>query len=332
MCPTKCESNDITFARTVLQLESDAIASLIPHLDANFTKACTLIQQACGRVILIGMGKSGHVARKIAATFASTGTPAFFVHPAEAAHGDLGMITERDVICLLSNSGETPEILTLLPGLQALACPLIGLTGQPNSTLARACQVHLYVGVDTEACPLDLAPTTSTTACMAMGDALALARQKQSGFSAQDFAAVHPAGALGKRLTFRVKHFLTNQKALPIVQPDATITEAIVEMTAKGLGLTLIVEPTNNKLCGIFTDGDLRRSLDNPNWPQQTIGDCMTPNYAHITPDTMAFDALRQMEQAKITSLVVLNPDVSTPQAIGIIHLHDLLNAGLQSS
>lgn len=332
MCPTNPQLDDIAFARTVLQLESDAIASLIPHLDASFTQACSLIEQARGRVILIGMGKSGHVARKIAATFASTGTPAFFVHPAEAAHGDLGMVTARDVICLLSNSGETPEILTLLPGLQALACPLIALTGRTDSTLARACQVHLYVGVDTEACPLDLAPTTSTTACMAMGDALALVRQKQSGFSAQDFAAVHPAGALGKRLTFRVKHFINQQKTLPTIEPDATITEAIVEMTSKGLGLTLIVDPTNDKLCGIFTDGDLRRSLDNPNWPQQPIRHCMTPNYAHITPDTMAFDALRQMEQAKITSLIVLKPDTNVPQAMGIIHLHDLLNAGLQST
>lgn len=319
-------TNDfIQNARTVLQTESEAIAELINQLDHTFDKACELILKTRGHLIIMGMGKSGHVARKLAATFASTGTPAFSVHPAEAAHGDMGMITQQDLLLLLSNSGNTTEILTLLPAIEPIQCPIISLTGNPNSALAQASTVHINVNVKQEACALGLAPTASTTACMAMGDAMAIALQQHRGFSSQDFASIHPSGALGKRLTLRVKHLMHSGTQLPIVTENTTLAETILEMTHKGLGMTIVTN-TDNNIIGIFTDGDLRRSLQHSAWQSMRIADIMTTNYTQITPNTLAFHALKQMQKTKITSLVVSPEEQSE---LGVIHLHDLLQAGL---
>ena len=247
-------------ARRTLQLEGTSVMQLAEKLDSSFASACSLMLATEGRVIVTGMGKSGHIANKIAATLASTGTPAFFVHPGEASHGDMGMITSRDTVLALSNSGTTPELLTLLPLLKRLGVKLVSMTGQRDSTLADASDVHLYAGVTTEACPLDLAPTSSTTAALAMGDALAIALLESRGFTAEDFAFSHPGGTLGKRLLLRVDDLMAKGSDIPKVPSTATLAEALMEITAKGLGMTVISD--DGQLMGIFTDGDLRRALE----------------------------------------------------------------------
>ncbi|MHA7841022.1 MAG: KpsF/GutQ family sugar-phosphate isomerase [Gammaproteobacteria bacterium] len=304
----------------------DALKAMIPRVGKNFATACELILACKGRTIVMGMGKSGHISHKIAATFASTGTPAFFVHPGEASHGDMGMITSHDVVIALSNSGETTEFLTILPRLKRLTIPLITLTGNPQSTLAKAATVNLDVSVEKEACPLGLAPTTSSTATLVMGDALAIALLEARGFTAEDFALSHPGGQLGRRLLLRIEDIMRTGDKVPIVYPNASLKEALMEMTRKGLGMTGVVDNAN-KLLGIFTDGDLRRTIDKAlNFNTTLIHEVMTPQCKTITPERLAAEALQEMEQFKITSLFVLD---DSKTLVGALHLHDLLRAGV---
>ena len=312
-------------AHRTFQMESDAICELRQHIDESFAHACQLLLSIEGRVIVTGMGKSGHIANKLAATLASTGTPAFYVHPAEASHGDMGMITAKDAVIALSNSGTTPEVMTLLPLLQRLGVPLICITGNADSSLATSASVHLFAGVRTEACPLDLAPTSSTTAALVMGDALAIALLECRGFTAEDFAFSHPGGALGRRLLLKVDDVMVKGSDIPRVTPEATLGEALMEITEKGLGMTTISR--GGELLGIFTDGDLRRALDNrPDINEVRIGHLMSPGGRTLPEGTLAAKALGTMEQFRISSVVVTD---ANNHIKGVVQLLSLLKAGL---
>ena len=320
------ESNFTNQARRVLEIEARAIQGLIPRLDAAFAQACELCLACAGRVVVTGMGKSGHVAGKIAATLASTGTPAFFVHPGEASHGDLGMITPKDLVVAVSNSGETAEIITILPLLKRSGVELITLTGKSDSTLAQAATVNLDIGVDEEACPLNLSPTASTTAALAMGDALAVPLLESRGFTREDFARSHPGGTLGRRLLLLVGDLMHTGEEVPKVSPDTLLAGGLVEMTAKGLGITAIVD-AKGKLEGVYTDGDLRRSLDNAvDVHATTMREVMTKNAKTVRPKLLAAEAVRLLEQHKITSLIVVDADTTV---IGALNVHDLFRAGV---
>jgi arabinose-5-phosphate isomerase len=310
----------------VIETEAQMISSLANRIDQKFVAACHYLHECEGRIIVIGVGKSGHISKKIAATFASTGSPAFFIHPSEAKHGDIGMITKNDVIIAISNSGESEEIITLLPFIKRLDIPLITLTGKPHSTLAKAATINIDVSVEKEACPLGLAPTSSTTAALVMGDALAMALLDKRGFTENDFALSHPGGTLGRRLLLRVQEVMHQSTAIPIVSITASLKEALVEMTQKKLGMTTIVSE-EGELMGIFTDGDVRRALDKEVDVHTTpIQNIMSKNPKTITHDILAAQALHIMETFKITSLVVID-QIRKP--IGIIHIHDILRAGV---
>lgn len=311
--------------RQVIDIETQSVASLIFRIGETYADACRLLLHCKGRVILIGMGKSGHIGRKIAATLASTGTASYFVHPAEAGHGDLGMLTPGDVVLSISNSGETQEILTLLPIIKLLDIPIIAMTGNPTSTLADYATIHLDISVDKEACPLGLAPTSSTTAALVMGDAIAITLLEARGFCASDFARYHPGGSLGRRLLLRIEGLMHTGSSLPLVREDCLLSEALLEVTRKSLGMTTVIND-QQELCGIFTDGDLRRSLDqNLDIHKTPIGTIMTKKCVTISKHHLAAEALQIMEQHKITSLVV----VENNKPIGVVHMHDLLRAGI---
>lgn len=311
--------------RRVIDIEMQAILQLTTRIDETYANACRLLLACKGRVILTGMGKSGHIARKIAATLASTGTASYFVHPAEANHGDLGMLARGDSVIAISNSGETQEILTLLPIIKLLDIPVIAMTGNANSTLANYATAHINIAVDKEACPLGLAPTSSTTAALVMGDAIAITLLEARGFRASDFARYHPGGSLGRRLLLRIEELMHTGDALPIVKQQCLLSEALFEITQKSLGMTTVVDDAGN-LRGIFTDGDLRRSLDqNVDIHSTPIHRVMTKSCMTISKNTLAAEALQLMEQHKITSLVVLE----NQKPIGVVHLHDLLRAGI---
>ena len=321
---SSAKQSPIDLAKSVLLIEANAVEALAKKLDDNFTQAVALILQCQGRVVVSGMGKSGHIGNKIAATFASTGTPAFFMHPAEASHGDLGMITKDDVIVTLSNSGESDELITILPALKRLGCRLINITGKANSTLAKEADVHLEVQVEVEACPLGLAPTASSTAMLALGDALALAVLDQRGFSAEDFARSHPGGSLGRRLLLRIQDIMRQDDAIPSVHLKTSLKDALIEMSRKGLGMTAIVDE-NNVLKGVFTDGDLRRAFESGIDIHATlISDVMHANPQNLHPEQLAVDAVQMMDQRKINALLVTNQQ---GQLVGALNMHDLLNA-----
>jgi arabinose-5-phosphate isomerase len=316
----------ITLAREVLEIESRAVDRLRERLGEDFATACRLIVATPGRVVVTGMGKSGHISSKIAATLASTGTPSFFMHPAEASHGDLGMITEQDTLLAVSYSGETDEVLTILPLVKRMGARLISMTGNTNSTLAQAADAHLDVSVAEEACPLNLAPTASTTATLAMGDALAVALLKNRGFTAEDFARSHPSGSLGKRLILRVADVMREGDGIPVVGPDVRLRDGLMEMTEKGLGMTAIVD-AENRILGIFTDGDLRRALDAGADVHHTpMSEVMHEGSKSISADVLAAEAVHILEENKITSLLVANED---GQLIGALNIHDLFRAGI---
>lgn len=316
----------IASARETIEIETNAIAALVSRINQDFVQACTLLMECRGRVVVIGMGKSGHIGRKIAATFASTGTPAFFVHPGEASHGDMGMITSDDVVLAISNSGNTAEVVMLLPLIKRIGAPLITLTGNIESTMARQAEVNLDIAVDKEACPLGLAPTSSTTASLVMGDALAVALLEARGFSAEDFAFSHPGGTLGRRLLLKVSDVMHAGNALPAVPQEALMREALLEMSRKGLGMTGVVD-ADGTLVGVFTDGDLRRALDGNIAIHETrIGDIMTRHCKTIGPDHLAAEALNVMEEIKINGLLVTN---DKGRLVGALNMHDLLRAGV---
>lgn len=321
-------SND-TFISTGLRtvtMERDAITSLASRIDEQFCTACELMLLCKGRVIVSGMGKSGHIARKIAATLASTGTPAFFVHPGEASHGDLGMITKNDVVLGISNSGSTPEVVTLLPLIKRMGVPLISMTGNPNSPLANAAQARLDISIETEACPLDLAPTSSTTVTLVMGDALAIALLEARGFTAEDFAFSHPGGALGRRLLLRVDDIMHKGTEVPTVKPGTKIKQALLTMTEKGFGMTTVVDG-EDALLGVFTDGDLRRAVDRGvDIDEAQISDVFTPGGRAIQKEMLAAEALKIMEDNAITALVI---EDSEHHPVGVLHMHDILRAGV---
>ena len=313
-------------ALRTIKLEQAAIGELTTRIDAAFDQACQLLMDCSARVVLLGMGKSGHIANKIAATLASTGTPSFFVHPGEASHGDMGMITAKDVVLALSYSGTTSEIVTLLPMLKRLGTPLIAMTGAADSTIAKAADVHLNVQVNTEACPLNLAPTSSTTASLVMGDALAIALLEAKGFSANDFAFSHPGGALGRKLLLKVSDIMHAGDALPMVFQSTRFADALMEMTQKGMGMTAVVND-QGELAGIYTDGDLRRSLDHSKDLREChIRELMTLDPVQAHADMLAAQALQLMEQHKINALIVCDEN---HQPVGAINMHDLLKAGV---
>ena len=310
----------------VIETEAEAINALKNRINENFDLACHQLLHCQGRVVVIGMGKSGHIGGKIAATLASTGTPAFFVHPGEASHGDLGMITTKDVVIAISYSGETAEIVTLLPLIKRLSIPLISLTGNAKSTLARNATVNIDISVAKEACPLGLAPTSSTTAALVMGDALAIALLEARGFTAEDFAFSHPGGLLGRRLLLLTDDVMRTGSGIPAVSVTAALNEALVEMTEKRLGMTTVIDAAG-KLVGIFTDGDLRRVLDAGLDVHTTnISDVMTKNCKTIAPGLLAAEAMQLMEAHKITALLVVDAE-QIP--VGVVHLHDLLSASV---
>ncbi|WP_422135065.1 KpsF/GutQ family sugar-phosphate isomerase [Endozoicomonas sp. ALD040] len=316
----------ISIGRRTVTMELEAVQSLIDRIDSSFASACRVMLECRGRIIVVGMGKSGHIARKLAATLASTGTPAYFVHPGEASHGDMGMVTHEDVVLALSNSGETSEVITLLPLLKRLGTPLISMTGNPNSTLAKDAEAHLNTGVEKEACPLDLAPTSSTTTALVMGDALAIALLEARGFTAEDFAFSHPGGSLGKRLLLKVKDIMHIGRRVPEVPLGTPMSEALLEVTRKGLGMTAIVD-NKRHVIGIFTDGDLRRALDKGVDPKSTlIDEVMTSHCKTIHPEILAAEALKIMDDRKINALICVDDD---NELIGAINMHDLLKAGV---
>ena len=321
-------SNDIFIqaGRRVVNIEMQAVAALLDRIGNEFAQACELLMACSGRIVVSGIGKSGHVANKIAATMASTGSPAFFVHPAEASHGDMGMITRNDVFIALSNSGNTAEITTLLPMIKRLSVPLISICGNKDSTLAKYADVHLDASVSEEACPHDLAPTSSTTVSLVLGDAIAIALLEKRGFTAEDFAYSHPGGSLGKRLLLKVSDVMRSGDSLPKVHNNTKLNHAILEISAKGLGMTTVVDE-DDRLLGIFTDGDLRRALDNESNIRHTdIQEIMTSGGKTIGPDDLAAAALSVMEDNKISVLVVVNSDC---QPIGTVQMYDLLKEGL---
>jgi len=316
-----------SLAKAVLETEAQAILNLTQCINATFIKACEILLACEGRIVVMGMGKSGHIGGKVAATLASTGSPAFFVHPGEASHGDMGMITGKDVVLALSNSGETDELLTLLPLIKRIDVPLISLTGNDKSSLAKAADAHLYIQIEKEACPLQLAPTTSTTAALALGDALAIALLESRGFTADDFALSHPGGRLGKRLLLKVNDIMHTDNLIPKVVDSANLKEALVEMSAKGLGMTLVVN-SNNRITGIFTDGDLRRVLDHGSVDIQQIAitDVMTTRFKRAHPQMLAEETLRIMQENKINSMPVVD---SEEKLVGAMNIQDLLRAGV---
>ncbi len=318
------EERLIASAHRALAIEAQALGALGARVGAAFAQACRLCLACQGRVVVTGMGKSGHIAGKIAATLASTGTPAFFLHPAEAGHGDLGMITRADVVLALSNSGETPELVALLPSLKRLGVPLIVMTGTSDSTLAQAAAVTLDVAVDEEACPLNLAPTASTTATLAMGDALAVAMLEARGFTAQDFARSHPGGSLGRKLLLHVEDLMRTGSALPRVLPTAPLSAGLLEMSAKGLGMTVVVD-AEERILGVFTDGDLRRALETQiDVHATTMGAVMTPQPKTIGPRELAAEAVHLMELHRITALPVAD---TAGRLVGALNVHDLFRA-----
>ena len=320
------QNNFTDQARRVLEIEARAVQDLIPRLDSKFAHACELCLACAGRVVVTGMGKSGHVGGKIAATLASTGIPAFFVHPGEASHGDVGMITPKDLVVAVSNSGETAEIVTILPLLKRLGVELITLTGKSDSTLAEAATVNLDIAVDEEACPLNLSPTASTTAALAMGDALAVALLESRGFTREDFARSHPGGTLGRRLLLLVGDLMHTGEEVPMVSADTLLADGLIEMTAKGLGITAIVD-ASGKLEGVYTDGDLRRSLDNAvDVHATTMREVMTKNPKTVRSKLLAAEAVRLLEQHQITSLIVVDDDSTV---VGALNVHDLFRAGV---
>ncbi|MFN3311667.1 MAG: KpsF/GutQ family sugar-phosphate isomerase [Thermomonas sp.] len=311
--------------RRVLAIEAEALGAVAARIGGEFEAACQAMLACRGRVVCTGMGKSGHVARKIAATLASTGTPAFFMHPGEAAHGDLGMVTDADVLLALSYSGESDEILLLLPALRRQGNPIIAMTGRATSTLAREADIHLDVAVPVEACPLQLAPTSSTTAALALGDALAVALLEARGFTADDFARSHPAGALGRRLLLHIADVMHVGDAVPRVPPEASLSEAVLEMGRKRLGMTAVVD-ADDRLLGLYTDGDLRRSLNDPEIDLRAtrIDAVMTRTPRTIGPDALATEAAKLMETHKIQGLLVTDRD---GRVVGALNIHDLLRA-----
>lgn len=314
----------LTLARDVLLLEAGEVSALALRLDAQFEEAVSMILQCSGRIVVTGMGKSGHIGGKIASTFASTGTPAFFMHPAEASHGDLGMITKGDVVIALSNSGESDEILAIITPLKRLGANIIAITGKDSSTLAKAADIHLSASVSKEACPLGLAPTSSTTVALALGDALALCVLDQRDFTAEDFARSHPGGSLGRRLLIHVCDLMRTDEGIPKVGKDATLVQGLLEMSHKGLGLTAIVDADNQPI-GIFTDGDLRRALErNMHVVSSKIADVMHPNPITIQQNQLAIEAVEIMEQRKINALLVTN---DAGKLVGALNMHDLLLA-----
>ena len=312
-------------AQTVITIEARAIEALHDRVDANFLRACQLMFECPGRVVVSGMGKSGHIASKIAATLASTGTPSFFVHPAEASHGDLGMITQKDVVLALSNSGETDELLAILPLIKRQGIPLIAMTGNAGSSLARLADVHLNASVPAEACPLGLAPTSSTTAALVMGDALAIALLEARGFTDEDFARSHPAGSLGRQLLLKIADVMHTGEQIPSVGPQASMSEALMEMTRKGLGMTAIID-ADQRLLGVFTDGDLRRAVDDDDIDLRTtpVLRLMTAQPKTIGADKLAVEAAQLMEAHKIHALLVVDAD---HRVVGALNIHDLLRA-----
>ncbi|MDT3413946.1 arabinose-5-phosphate isomerase KdsD [Kosakonia cowanii] len=311
--------------KEVLAIEREGLAQLDQYINEDFTRACESIAYCAGKVVVMGMGKSGHIGRKMAATFASTGTPAFFVHPGEAAHGDLGMVSTQDVVIALSNSGESNEILALIPVLKRLKVALICMTSRPESSMARAADIHLCVKVPKEACPLGLAPTSSTTAALVMGDALAVALLKARGFTAEDFALSHPGGALGRKLLLRVNDIMHTGDEIPHVSKEASLRDALLEITRKNLGMTVICDDLM-KIEGIFTDGDLRRVFDmGADVRSLGIADVMTPGGVRVRPNTLAVDALNLMQSRHITCVLVADGE----QLLGVLHMHDLLRAGV---
>ncbi len=306
--------------------ESEAVEGIIDRIDANFAHACALILATKGRVIVTGIGKSGHIANKIASTLASTGTPAFFVHPGEASHGDFGMITRDDIVITISNSGKTNELLTLIPMFKRLGNTIISMSGNNHSQLAEFAEVNLDVSVNEEACPLNLAPTSSTTAALVMGDALAIALLEARGFSSEDFAFSHPGGALGRKLLLRTKDVMHSGAALPCVREDALLSDALTEMTSKGFGMTTVVD-ADNILLGIFTDGDLRRCISKQaDLNTAAVTAVMTTSPQTVAEDSLAAEALNIMETRKITALVVQDQQQNP---VGVVHMHDLLRAGI---
>ncbi len=313
----------IATAQSALRIEAQGVLDLIDRVDGSMVQATALILDCTGRVVVSGMGKSGHIARKIAATLASTGTPAFFVHPAEAAHGDLGMVTAHDVLIALSNSGTTEELMAILPSIRRVGAKIIAITGKPASTLATLADVHLNAAVAKEACPLDLAPTASTTAALAMGDALAMAVLSARGFTPNDFARSHPGGALGRKLLTHVRDVMRANLEMPVVQADALIPAALMEMTRKGMGMTAVVN-ADGSLAGIFTDGDLRRAMERlGDVRQQTVAGCMTATPLTIQANVMAVDAALLMDEQRKNQLLVLDGT----RLVGALHMHDLMKA-----
>ena len=313
----------LALARDVLDIEADAVRSLRDHLDDGFVEAIDFILGCRGRVVVSGIGKSGHIARKLAATLASTGTPAFFVHPAEASHGDLGMVTAEDVFIGMSNSGESEELVAILPLIKRLGARMIAMTGRPNSSLAKLADVHLYCGVEKEACPLNLAPTASTTAALALGDALAVAVLEARGFGADDFARSHPGGALGRRLLTYVRDVMRTGDQVPKVLSDATVRDALFQLTAKRMGMTAIVDE-NERVKGIFTDGDLRRVLERDgDFRALSIDSVMTHGPRTIGPDRLAVEAVELMERHRINQMLVVD---EMCKLIGALNMHDLFS------
>jgi arabinose-5-phosphate isomerase len=316
----------VALAARVLDIESRAVSELISRLDDAFAEACKLCLETEGRVVVTGMGKSGHISGKIAATLASTGTPSFFVHPAEASHGDLGMITPHDLLLAVSYSGETEEVITILPLVKRMGAKLISMTGKPGSTLAKAADVHLDVSVSEEACPLNLAPTASTTATLAMGDALAVALLESRGFTAEDFALSHPSGSLGKRLLLRVADVMHSGDAIPSVSREVSVSTGLLEMTQKGLGMTAVVDK-ENRILGVFTDGDLRRTLDDGiDVHKTTMDEVMHAGCITVGPDILAAEAVHILEEKKITALLVADEG---GRLVGALNVHDLFRAGI---
>ena len=313
-------------ARRTIRLEAAAVSQLEERIGQDFDRACELLLETRGRIIVTGMGKSGHIARKIAATLASTGSPAFFVHPGEASHGDMGMITPEDAVIALSNSGSVPEVMTLMPLMQRMGIPLISMTGNPASPLAQASAVHLNTGVETEACPLDLAPTSSTTTALVMGDALAIALLEARGFTADDFAFSHPGGTLGRKLLLKVEDVMKSGDDIPVVYEHVLLSEALLEISTKGMGMTTVAD-ARGKLMGVFTDGDLRRAIDARTDINATaIGQLVSSGAKSVDGDMLAAAAMRIMEENEISALVVLDENEA---ATGVVHLKDLLHAGI---
>jgi len=315
-----------SLARAVVGTEAAAVASLESRIDNAFVEACEIMLACRGRIVVLGMGKSGHIAGKIAATLASTGTPAFFVHPAEASHGDLGMITSDDVVLVLSNSGETDEVKQIIPVLKRLGVHIIAMTGKPASTLATHADVNINVEVSTEACPLGLAPTSSTTAALVMGDALAVSLLETRGFTAEDFARSHPAGQLGRRLLLHIRDIMHSGAEMPVVPEDASLSQAIVEMTKKRLGMVAITTD-NMRVLGVYTDGDLRRTMEQSIDPHNTpIGELMTHNGQSILATALAVEAVEILQKHKIQGLLVVDEQTRLQ---GVLNFHDLLQAGV---